>query len=147
MIGLWIHRRIARTSLAKFGHHELDAFMKAWDEDGVFVYPGTTSMAGRFEGKQTVRAWFQRFMDRFPRIEFTVKHVGVEKAFGLTSNVTSVEWRVSVTNTRKEDYAWDGMTVISVDKGKAVLVTDYIFDTSVLKRALGEDPERLERCA
>jgi hypothetical protein len=58
-----------------------------------------------------------------------------------------VEWRVSVTNTRKEDYAWDGMTVISVDKGKAVLVTDYIFDTSVLKRALGEDPERLERCA
>ena len=42
------------------------------------------------------------------------------------------------TNRKGEDFTYAGMTTIRVARGKAVLVKDYIFDTSVLARALGE---------
>jgi ketosteroid isomerase-like protein len=121
--------------------------MKAWADDAVFVYPGTTSFAGRFEGKEAVEAWFRRYMERFPRIEFTVKNVCVQEALGLSSNVVTAEWDVSVTNPEGEDFVYGGVTVIRIQKAKVVLVTDYIFDTSVLKRALGEDTERERRAS
>ena len=77
-------------------------------------------------------------MKSFPRIEFTLKSISVQDPFALLSNVATVEWDVSVTNEKGEDYTYGGVTVIHVDRAKVVLVKDYIFDTEVLKKALGE---------
>ncbi len=145
MIGAWILKRKLRDSFSYFGQHDLHNFLKDWAENSVFIYPGTTSLAGRFEGRKAVEAWFQRYMKSFPRIEFTLKSISVQNPFALLSNVATVEWDVSVTNEKGEDYTYGGVTVIHVDKAKVVLVKDYIFDTEVLKKALGETQEREER--
>jgi ketosteroid isomerase-like protein len=138
MIGALILKKKLHASFDYFGKHDLRKFLKDWAENSVFIYPGTTSLAGRFEGRKAVEAWFQRYMKSFPRIEFTLKSISVQNTLALLSNVATVEWDVSVTNEKGEDYAYGGLTVIHVDKAKVVLAKDYIFDTEILKKALGE---------
>jgi len=48
-----------------------------------------------------VEAWFRKYMDAFPRIEFTVRSIGFARPFGLTSNVANVEWDVSIRIARE----------------------------------------------
>ncbi len=48
---------------------------------------------------------------------------------------------VSLKIEKGEDYTYGGVTVIHVKKAKVVLAKDYIFDTEVLKKALGESQE------
>lgn len=137
MIGPWIIRRKLRAAFAFFGQHDVQNFLKDWTENGVFIYPGTTSLAGRFEGKRAVEEWFRTYMDYFPQIEFTVNHIFVQSAFSLFSNVAAVEWDVAITNKKGEDYGYSGITVVHIDKTKVVFAQDYISDTEVLKKALG----------
>lgn len=139
VIGNWLHGRIQRKAFADFSRHDLASFLSAWAEDAVFVYPGTTSFAGRYEGKQQIQEWFQAYMDAFPRIQFTVQNVCVRSAFGLTSNLVCTQWEVAVANRDGADFQYGGITVVRLRRAKAVQVTDYIFDTSVLAQALGQD--------
>ena len=145
MIGPWIVKRNLRASFAFFGQHDINNFLKGWTEDGVFIYPGTTFLAGRFEGKKAVTEWFRTYMDYFPRIDFTIKHICVESIFGLLSNVATVEWDVAITNKKGEDYNYSGMTIVHISKAKVFQVQDYIFDTEVLKKALGVGDQQKER--
>src|SRR3990172_7502448 len=145
MIGTWLYTRTMRAAFGHFGRHDIESFSRPWAEDVVFVYPPGTSMGGRFEGKEAMKAWIQSYMDRFPRIEFTVKGVFVEDPLGLKSNVVTTEWDVAITNRRGEDFVYGGVTVIRVEKTKVVLAKDYLFDTSVVRRALGGGDERQSR--
>jgi ketosteroid isomerase-like protein len=134
----WIIRRKVRATFIHFNQHDVKNFLKAWNENGVFIYPGTSSLAGRFEGKKAVEEWFRTYMDYFPKINFTIKNIFVKSVFGVFSNVTGVEWDVAITNKKGENYNYSGVTVIHMDKLKVVLVKDYFFDPEVVKKALGE---------
>jgi len=138
MIGAWILKKNLRTSFYNFGQHDLSNFLKDWADNSVFVYPGTSSLAGRFEGKKAITAWFQKYMKSFPRIEFTLKSICIQNPLALLTNNATVEWDVSVSNEKGEDYTYGGLTVIQVDKAKVVHAKDYIFDMEVVKKALGE---------
>ncbi len=98
MIGSWIIRRSLRAGFAFFAQHDVKNMLKGWTENGVFIYPGTTVLAGKFEGKKAVEAWFRTYMDYFPRIDFTIKNIFLQNSFGLFSCVAGVEWDVAITN-------------------------------------------------
>ena len=136
MIGTWLHTRKARAAFAHFGRHDLEAFSAPWAEDVVFVYPGPTSWAGRFEGRAAMKAWIQRYMDRFPRIEFTVKRVCVENPLGLLSNVVAAEWDVAVEDRAGKSFTYGGVTVFHIERARVTLAVDYIFCTPEYQKAL-----------
>lgn len=139
MIGAIIAKRKASSGFDALNRHDLDAFLATWAEDGTYFFPGNLSISGETKGKEAIRELFRKFLDTFPLINFTVKNIYIQNIFALGStNVIAVEWDVKYKNQGGEEFENSGVTVIHVEKGKAVLVRDYIFDVELEKRAWGE---------
>jgi len=138
MIGAIIAKSKVRSAFACLNRHDLIGFLSGWAEDATFIYPGNISVSGKIEGKKAIQAWFKKYLDQFPTLRFTLRSVSVQNifAFGGT-NVVAVEWDIKLTNREGKDFQNSGVTVINVNKGKVVLVRDYIFDTEGLKKAWG----------
>ena len=69
-------------------------------------------------------------MDQFPKIKFTLKNICVENIFDFVgTNVVTAHWDVDVTNRDGKNFQNSGVTIINIKFGKALLVTDFIFDT------------------
>ena len=139
MIGAIIAKRKARSSFDCLNRRELHTFLRDWADDATFVYPGNLSVSGKMEGKAAIDDWFQKFMNWFPDVNFTVKNVCVENIFALGgTNVLAVEWDVALTNRDGKEFENNGVTVITLKKGKAVQVCDYIHLGETAKEAWGE---------
>lgn len=140
MIGAIIAKSKVRSAFKALNRRDLAAFFSGWAEDSVFFYPGDVSASGKMEGKKVIAEWFRKYLDQFPKLNFTLKNVSVENifAFGGTNSV-AVEWDLSLTNREGKDFQNSGVTIISVKGGKVILVRDYILDTSMLKKAWGEE--------
>ena len=138
MIGAIIAKRKVRSAFESLNKRDLRKFMANWAEDCIFIYPGSASVSGKWEGKKAVEQWFQKMMDQFPKFKFTLKNILVQNIFALGgTNVIAVEWALTLTNREERDFHNNGISVIHVKGGKAVLVVDYM-DTEVLKRSWGE---------
>jgi ketosteroid isomerase-like protein len=139
MIGAIIAKKKAFSGFDALNRHDLDTFMTSWAEDGIYIFPGSLSISGETKGKKAIRELFQKFLDKFPSINFTVKNIFVQNIFALGStNVIAVEWDVNYKNQEGEEFENSGVTVVQVEKGKVVLVREYIFDVELEKRAWGE---------
>ena len=138
MIGAIVAKRKARSGFDALSRHDLDKFLADWADDATFIYPGDLPVSGEIEGKEAIREWFRKFMDQFPLSSFTVRNICVQNifAFGGT-NVLAVEWDVKLTNRDEEEIENSGVTTISLKRGKAILVRDYIFDSEAAKRGWG----------
>jgi ketosteroid isomerase-like protein len=139
MIGAIISKSKVRAAFDALNRRDLQTFISGWAEDATFFYPGNVSASGKMEGKKTIQEWFRKYLDQFPKLNFTLKNICVQNifAFGGT-NVVAVESDLNLTNREGKDFQFSGVTVINVKKGKVVLVRDLIFDIVVLKRAWGE---------
>jgi ketosteroid isomerase-like protein len=139
MIGAIISKSKVRAAFDALNRRDLQTFISGWAEDATFFYPGNVSASGKMEGKKTIQEWFRKYLDQFPKLNFTLKNICVQNifAFGGT-NVVAVESDLNLTNREGKDFQFSGVTVINVKKGKVVLVRDFIFDIVVLKRAWGE---------
>lgn len=139
MIGSLMVKKVCRSGFAALNEGDLMAFLGKWSEDSVFIYPPIISVGGKIEGKKAIEGWFQRWMKQFPKRNFVLKNVCVERicSFGAT-NVVTAEWDVTVTNKEGEELTLGGVTVIDIKKGKAVRVIDYLLDTELLQKAWGE---------
>lgn len=136
MIGAIIAKSAVRRAFSHFNDRNLDAFMAAWAPDAVFHYPGNAVASGVFSGKPTVRAWFARMMEQFTSINFTLRSICVQNIFDLTgSNVVSVEWDLEIRRADGKLYQNTGVSQISLRRGKATRVTDYIFDLDKVEDA------------
>jgi ketosteroid isomerase-like protein len=140
MIGAIIVKSKVRSTFACLNRRDLPAFLSGWADDATFFYPGNISVSGKMQGKKTIQEWFRKYLDQFPKLNFTLKSVSVQNifAFGGT-NVVTVDWDLNLTNREGKDFPNSGVTIISVKKGRVILVRDYIFDTEMLKRAWGEE--------
>jgi len=140
MIGAIIAKSKVRSAFAALNRRDLPGFFSGWAEDATFFYPGNISASGKMEGKKVIEEWFRKYLDQFPKLNFTLKSVSVQNifAFGGT-NTVAVEWDMNLTNREGKDFQYSGVTVINIKKGKVVLVRDFIFDTEVLKKAWGEE--------
>ena len=129
MIGALVARKAIAGSFGALNRHDLDGFMSAWRDDGVFIYPGEIHASGTFSGKSAVEGWFRKFFDQFPRIQFDVQDICVRNIFALSgNNVVAVHWNLQLTNREGRVGENSGVTVITIKGGKVTQVKDFIFD-------------------
>lgn len=133
MLGAVLAKREVRKGFDALNRHDLDSLTDMFHEDGVFEFPGNNIASGRYEGREAIRAWFERWYDRLPESRFTLRHVSVENIFALgASNVAHAEWDVEETDRDGTTHHMTGVTAFEVEGGKARFVKDYIFDQDVL---------------
>jgi ketosteroid isomerase-like protein len=140
MIGSFIAKRKVASAFGALNGRDISAFLSAWKDDCVFIYPGDISVSGETKGKTAIEDWFRRFMDQFPKITFTVKHVCVENVFDFVgTNVVAAHWDIELTNRDGKEIENSGVTIIKTKMGKAFFVKDYLFNTGQkFKEAWGE---------
>lgn len=129
MIGALVARKTVAGAFDALNRHDLKKFMSAWREDGAFVYPGDIPESGAFEGRDAVEEWFRRFCDQFPTIQFDIRDLCVRNLFDLLgTNVVAVHWNIRLVNRQGREGQNSGVTVVSIERGKVILVKDFIFD-------------------
>ena len=129
MIGALMARKALAGAFDALNRHDLPKFMSAWRDDGVFVYPGEIPESGTFQGKSAVEGWFCHFFEQFPGIRFDVQNICVRNIFDLAgTNVVAVHWNIQLTNREGRVGQNSGVTVVHIQRGKVVLVKDFIFD-------------------
>jgi len=129
MIGALVAKKALADSFDALNRHDLPRFMAAWRDDGVFVYPGEIPESGTFQGKSAVEGWFRRFLEQFPTIQFDVRDICVRNIFDVAgNNVVAVHWNIQLTNREGRVGQNSGVTVVSIARGKVLLVKDFIFD-------------------
>jgi ketosteroid isomerase-like protein len=129
MIGAIIARKNIANAFNAMNRHDLTTFMKGWRDDGVFVYPGEIKESGMFKGKDEVEGWFRHFFEQFPSIQFDVRDICVKNIFDLSgTNVVAVHWDIQLTNKDGVKGENSGVTVITIENGKVILVKDFLFD-------------------
>jgi ketosteroid isomerase-like protein len=134
MLGALFAKREVRKGFKAMMRHDADKLMGMIHDDGVLEFPGSTVLAGRYEGKEAFRAWFERWFERMPEIRFTLNHVSVEKIFALgATNTLYVEWDLEERDHDGNSYQLSGVTAFDVVGGKAKRVKEYIFDPTVLE--------------
>ncbi len=129
MIGTLLAKRALAGAFQALNDHELEPFMAAWSDDGVFIYPGDIPESGTFRGRAAVTGWFARFFDQFPTIDFHVRAICPRDLFDLVgTNVVAVYWDLDLVNREGHAGKNSGVSVVTLVRGKATQVQDFIFD-------------------
>ena len=129
MIGTILARRTVKKVFKAFNKKDLVTFMSGWHEDGVFIYPGDIPESGTYNGKENVTKWFRNMMEKFDSINFEVKNICVEKSFDfIGTNTIAVHWDLTLVNLSGRRGLNSGVSIIKINKGKTMMVKDYIFD-------------------
>lgn len=124
---------------------DVAAIVGMWNEDAVFEFPGKTPVSGRFEGRAAIDAWWRRWVARYARVRFTVKHVGV---VSLRPRVTMIAWDFDGTTSDGIRLETSGVTIARARGGKISYAKDYLIDPTALEQVWGALPEleqRMER--
>jgi ketosteroid isomerase-like protein len=129
----------ARSATEAMNTGDLETYLKDWDENATFVYPGNTSASGEISGKKAIRAWFEHWRTVFPDLKFTVKNIYLENNFYIgADNTMAVHWEALGTNKFGQQVHSTGIGVVTIKGFKVVRVQDYIFDADKLREFWGE---------
>lgn len=129
MIGALVARQALTRAFDALNRRDLPAFMSAWRDDGVFIYPGEIPESGTFQGKSAVEGWFRRFFEQYPEIQFEIEDLCVRNIFDVVgTNVIAAHWNLQLTNREGHNGGNSGVTVVSIRRGKVYHVKDFIFD-------------------
>ena len=140
MIGAIIAKKKMRSAFASLNRRDLPAFLANVAEDSTYVVAGNISVSGTIKGKKNIEEWWKKFMEQFPKANFTLKNVCVQNIFALGgTNVAAAEWDVVLTNREGADFQENGVTVVTIKKGRIVLASVYKLDTEIMRRAWGEE--------
>lgn len=130
MIGAMIAKHKVSSAFNALNNRDFQTFLSAWRDDCVFNYPGKVPMSGTHEGIDAIQKWFQKFLDQFPTIEFTVQNLCVDNIFDFVgTNTVAAHWDLKLIKQDNTELRNSGVTVIKIKFGKAEMVTDYFFDT------------------
>ncbi len=127
MIGAIIAKIAVKKGFKALNDHDLEGFMKSWGDNGKWIYPGSLTVSGEFEGKENVHKWFTRFLDQFPTLTFTINHLGVGNMFDLVgNNVISAQWDLDLITKEGMTFKNTGVTVLTIKNGKVVQGLDIL---------------------
>ena len=139
MIGAIIVKRKTRSAFDTLNRRDLAKLVAGWAEDATWTFPGYIPISGETKGKKAIEAAFAEWMERFPKINFTVKEVFVSNIFalGATNNV-AVEWDIVQTDREGKEFPNSGVSIIRVKGGKVVSMREYISNIDILRVEWGE---------
>jgi ketosteroid isomerase-like protein len=133
MLGAVLAKRAVARGFAAIDRRDLDTILGMSHEDSIFEFPGRTVMGGRFQGREEIGAWYQRWFDRMPQIHFTLRHVSVDRIFALgATNAVHVEWDLDETDREGHAYHLTGVTAMEVEGGKVRRSKEYVFEQDLL---------------
>jgi len=139
MIGTLMAKSKIRSGFNALNQRDLDTFLAGFADDATWIFPGNFSVSGEFKGKKAVEKWFRNFMEVFPQIKFTVKHIDVQNIFDMIgTNYVAVEWDIHLKNRDGKEFHNNGVTTIDIKMGKAIRGRDYISDLETTRKAWGE---------
>jgi len=139
MIGALLFKLMAGSAIEALNRRDMNKIVSSFKDDAVFIYPGTLSVSGRYEGKKAIEEFFRKFFDQFTEIHFKTRSVYVKNIFGLgLSNTIALEWENRLTNRKGETYENCGVGTDKVSWGKVVFHHEYYFDTDTMRKAWGE---------
>jgi uncharacterized protein len=129
MIGAIIARKAVNRAFQALSNHDLAAFMSAWRDDGVLMYPGEIWASGTFTGKPAVEEWCRTFFEQYPKIKFDIQQICAQNIFAMGgTNVMTAHWNIYLTNRSGRVGQNSGVSVITLKGGKVVQVKDFVFD-------------------
>lgn len=141
MIGAFLAKKAARDAFAAMNRHDIETFMSAWADDPVFEFPKGSVIGGRFRGREEVRGWFERWWDRFPVTEFTIRSISVDDILAMGgTNTIHVEWDLSETDRQGRSFQISGITALKARGGRVSEGRDYIFNPEVIAEAWAAVP-------
>lgn len=133
MIGTIAAKNKVRSAYDSLNRRDLDSFLAQFEEDAKFIYPNE-----EVEGKEAIGAWFQKMMDRFPGVSFTLNSICVEKIFTFGgTNIVATEWDLALADAKGEEFRNTGADIFSLENGKIAVVRSYPFDVEAQKKASG----------
>ena len=139
MIGAYLLKKMMGSGTNVMNERDIEKIIKHWRDDAVMIFPGSTPVSGRTEGKAALRKYFSKYMEQFPVLNFTIKETYIKDMFSVGfSNTIASEFEVIYTNKHGETFENKGVTVIKIKKGKVEQIEDYYFDTEKLNRAWRE---------
>ncbi len=128
MLGAVLSKRAARAVYDALNRRDLDSLLQAMAEDVEFDFPLEPG-DGQHVGKPAVAQWFRTFLDDYPEVAFTLKHVSVEDIFALGgTNTVHAEWDLAYADRDGGQSHSRGVTAISFRRGRIVHLRDYIFE-------------------
>lgn len=131
MIGALIAKRKIRELFEARNRGDLNAFLGAWSDDAVYIFPGEGPMSGTFRGKEVIRRWFEQFHAQFPERHFELLEAAVARPLALgATNEVAVHWRSTLCDRHGKKARNEGVTVVYVRRGAAIRIHDFIFDLS-----------------
>jgi ketosteroid isomerase-like protein len=93
MIGGLLAKQMVRRGFAALNLCDVDGVMALFADDAVLEFPGTSALAGRYEGAEAIRHFLVERCARVERLHYTLTHVAVTETLTLgTSNTVLVEW-------------------------------------------------------
>jgi len=139
MIGAIIGKKMIHSQYSRLNRGEIDAFLFGFADNATFIYPSNVSVGGEIKGKKAIDEWFHRLMEHYTKINITLKNIFVTNVLALgATNIFAVEWDEIATNRGGEDFKFSGVTVIDIERGKAMRIQEYVFEPDILKKAWGE---------
>jgi ketosteroid isomerase-like protein len=130
MIGTVIAKKKVYAGYECLNRGDVHSFISSWDDDAVFVFPGTIRASGSVKGKQAIETWFRNFCIQFPGIHFEVKRICAERPCDMIgTNVLTAVWDIDLANKEGQTIHNSGVTVITLRRGKVIHAQDYIFNT------------------
>jgi ketosteroid isomerase-like protein len=128
-------RRIARKTYRSLSQGDYEAVVASLDPEAVLSFSGDHALGGTFEGRDAVRAWFERLFACFPDLKLRPETIVVE-GFPWNTSVAT-RFRVAATLPSGASYNNEGMQFLRIRWGR--VVEDRIYeDTQALAEALDE---------
>ena len=139
MIGALLFKLMAGGAMKNTNNRQLDKIVSNFRDDAVFIYPGSLSVSGTYEGKKAIEEFFHKFFGQFPEVHFTCKAVYVKNIFAVgLSNTIAIEWENRLTNRNGETFDNCGISTSQVKWAKVARHHEYYFDLDTMRKAWGE---------
>ena len=135
MIGAFIAKRKIRSGFAAMACGDLDALLSVFADDATLFYP----IKGTMQGKAAIRAFYEHFLQVFPKVVPTVHHICVNNLLDVVgTNVIATHWDVATTNRRGTTYSQTGVHLIETHMGRITSMRYFFADPDQLKQAWKE---------
>jgi ketosteroid isomerase-like protein len=105
---------------------DLETLADILHPDAVFLFPGTNPL----EGPEAIGRFLKILFRRFPRLCFTTGRLVLDE----DADRAAAEWTVEGEDRRGGAYRNAGVTVIELNGGKIVYMSDTFKDTSIFTR-------------